>query len=103
MKEIYNFECQVCGQTLMVPEGRYCETAYVRPLGNPHGGSDFEDNILCLCPNHRVMFEHGTFGVGSDFQLIGIRLYKSLRVHPEHKIKKENLEYHHDHILERQP
>ncbi len=64
-------------------------------------GSNTEDNMLSLCPNHRVMFDAGVFGVGDDFRLIGIRLYGPLRVHPKHKIDKKNLEYHRGHILER--
>ncbi len=99
VKELYNFECQVCGQTLVTPEGRYSEAVHVRPLGEPHNGPDSEDNLLSLCPNHRVMFDHGTFGIGDDYKLIGIRLYGRLRVNPEHKLNAENLRYHREHIL----
>jgi putative restriction endonuclease len=100
VKELYDFKCQVCGQTLPVPGGKYCEAAYLRPLGRPHFGSDSEDNILCLCPNHHVLLDYGAFGIGDDFRLIGIHLYGPLRVHPRHILSKKNLSYHRKHILD---
>ena len=99
VKELYNFECQICGQTLPVMGERYSEAAYIRPLGAKHGGTDSEDNILCLCPNHRVMFENGTFSIGDDMGLIGMRIYKRVRTVPKHKVNRRNLDYHRKHIL----
>ena len=99
VKELYDNSCQVCGQAVPVLGKRYCEAVPIRPLGAPHRGSDSVGNLLCLCPNHRVMFEYGTFGVGDDFGLVGIRLYRSLRMSPRHRVNKQNLRYHREHIM----
>jgi hypothetical protein len=31
-----------------------------------------EDNILCLCPNHHVMFDAGSFSIAEDLTLLGL-------------------------------
>jgi len=46
--------------------GPYAKAAQIRPLGAPHDGPDVSENILCLCPNHRVLFDHGGAAVGAD-------------------------------------
>ena len=55
IKKLYNYECQVCGITLITKSGRYAEGAHIKPLGKPHDGDDNSDNLICLCPNHRVI------------------------------------------------
>ena len=99
VKALYDNSCQVCGQAVPVLGKRYCEAVPIRPLGDPHQGSDSVDNMLCLCPNHRVMFEYGTFGVGDDHSLLGIRLYRRLQLSPEHGLDEHNLRYHREHIM----
>ena len=72
IKELYDFRCQMCGTRLEGLAGPYAEAAHIRPLGRPHNGPDTAENILCLCPNHHVLFEHGGLTVGEDLSLIGL-------------------------------
>ena len=53
------------------------------------------DNILCLCPNHHVLFDHGRVAIGGDLSLDGVegRLY----VNPQHQISEDHLRYRRDH------
>jgi putative restriction endonuclease len=93
IKKLYNYECQVCGITILTKSGRYAEGAHIRPLGKPHDGDDNSDNLICLCPNHHVMFDKGTFSILDNFNLIGNETGK-LNVNEKHKLNKSNLEYH---------
>jgi putative restriction endonuclease len=95
VKELYRYACQVCGTTIQTTAGPYGEAVHIRPLGAPHHGPDEIENILCLCPNHRVMFDYGGFSVREDFSLAGIP--GVLRVHPRHAIGKAFLRYHFEH------
>ena len=97
IKKLYNYRCQVCGVRLEGSAGPYAESAHIRPLGKPHNGSDSPDNILCLCPNHHVLFDYGGFTISDDFSLIGIE--GILNVHPRHKIDVENIHYHQEHYF----
>ncbi|SEW35226.1 putative restriction endonuclease [Chitinophaga sp. YR573] len=93
IKKLYNYECQVCRHTINTRSGRYAEGAHVKPLGNPHDGDDSIDNIICLCPNHHVMFDKGSFSINDNLELIGI-LEGKLFFHKQHYLNKSNLEYH---------
>ena len=97
VKEIHNYQCQVCNLRLKTAAGFYAEGAHIRPLGEPHNGPDTPDNILCLCPNHHVLFDLGAFSLDDDFELIG--LIGTLRTHPEHQINAEHIRYHKKHYL----
>jgi putative restriction endonuclease len=94
-KELYDYKCQMCGIRLEGLAGPYAEAAHIRPLGAPHNGPDSSDNIICLCPNHHVLFDHGGVGVGEDLSLLGEEGH--LTVHPEHQINEEHLRYHREH------
>lgn len=72
VKQLNNYQCQVCGIALQTSAGLYAEAAHIKPLGQPHNGPDVESNILCLCPNHHVMFDNGGFTIADDLSLIGI-------------------------------
>ena len=72
VKEMYNYECQVCGTTIETSAGRYAEAAHIKSLGKPYNGPDVESNILCLCSNHHVMFDNGEFTIRDDLSLNGI-------------------------------
>jgi len=61
-------------------------------VGSPHDGPDAEDNILCFCPNHHVLFDRGGFTVSDDLTLIGIK--GRLRMIPSHSLNREHLAYH---------
>jgi putative restriction endonuclease len=95
IKALYDHRCQVCGTRLEGLAGPYAEAAHVRPLGAPHGGPDTPDNILCLCPNHHVLFDHGGVAVDEDLSLLGAE--GRLTVHPEHEVNKEHLRYRREH------
>lgn len=97
IKELYDFQCQICRIRISVRDVPYAEAAHIRPLGKPHNGSDSPGNILCLCPNHHVMFDKGAFTIDDDLSLIGIS--GELFVKNNHIIEKENLIYHREHIF----
>tara|TARA_B100000315_G_scaffold235521_1_gene250523 strand:- start:991 stop:1776 length:786 start_codon:yes stop_codon:yes gene_type:complete len=61
VKQLYNYRCQVCDVVLEGSAGPYAEAAHIKPLGSPHNGPDTMDNLLCLCPNHHVLFDNGGF------------------------------------------
>jgi putative restriction endonuclease len=93
IKKLYNYECQVCGVFINTKSGRYAEGAHIRALGKPHDGDDNSNNILCLCPNHHVMFDKGTFSIADNFKLVGEE-NGHLTIHHKHNINKANLKYH---------
>lgn len=95
VKEKHSCQCQVCGTVIETPSGPYAEAAHVQPLGRPHNGPDIEANIICLCPNHHVMFDNGMFSIADDFSLIG--LSGKLRRVANHTIDLAFLKYHRDH------
>jgi len=94
IKEIYDYHCQVCNIKISLPLGiAYAEGAHIKPLGRPHEGPDVIENLLCLCPNHHVMFDNYVFSINpTDHTLMGIE--GSLNVNPAHNITSEYLEYH---------
>jgi len=92
IKELYDFKCQICNMVIETSSGFYAEAAHIQPLGTPHNGPDSLENLICLCPNHHVMFDYGGFSIMEDFSLIGIK--GELTVKKEHKINKEFLNYH---------
>jgi putative restriction endonuclease len=95
IKELYDNACQMCGERLGTPAGPYAEAAHIRPLGAPHNGPDTPDNILCLCPNHHVLFDHGSITIDEDLSLVGAE--GELSVHPRHKINESHLRYRREH------
>lgn len=97
VKKHYDHACQVCGIQISTPAGYYAEAAHVRALGAPHNGPDTSDNIICLCPNHHVMFDQGVFSIDDDLNLIGIK--GKLFVSPGHGLMPDHLKYHRDHYF----
>lgn len=97
VKELHKYRCQVCGICLDTPSGPYAESAHIRPLGAPHNGPDVLENILCLCPNHHVLFDYGAFSIGDDMSLIGTE--GVLRTSRDHQINQEYLRYHREHYV----
>ncbi len=95
IKELYGYRCQMCGRRLEGLAGPYAEAAHIRPLGTPHHGPDTAENLLCLCPNHHVLFDHGGVGIGDDFTLIGAE--GKLLVHSRHRVSEEHLRYRRQH------
>jgi hypothetical protein len=92
VKSLYGYRCQVCGESVQTFADPYAEAAHIRPLGAPHHGPDIQSNLLCLCPNHHVMFDNGGFVINDDLSFGGIK--GRLQVSPTHLIDPANLEYH---------
>jgi predicted restriction endonuclease len=92
IKKLYSHKCQVCNLQISTPKGHYAEGAHIKALGEPHNGPDTEANILCLCPNHHVMFDKGCFTINNDLTFNGIE--GRLIVNKTHSINTEYLEHH---------
>lgn len=92
VKGLYEYKCQVCGIQIKTDAGFYAEAAHIKPVGKPHDGPDTADNLLCLCPNHHLMFDKGVFAINNNYELIG--LPGSIYMHSDHKICLEYLDYH---------
>lgn len=99
VKEIYHHKCQVCGLAIKIRSGLYAEAAHIKPLGRPHNGPDRLANLLCLCPNHHVMFDNGVFCIQDDFTLKGDGMDGKLRINRKHKILLEFIRYHRDYYF----
>jgi len=95
VKSWHNYECQICGLAIATSAGLYAEAAHIKPLGEPHNGPDIESNILCLCPNHHVMFDNGGFAINDNLDLIGIK--GKLRVVKKHLLDESFIKYHREH------
>lgn len=93
VKQIHHHVCQACGTRLVRPGGAYAETAHIKPLGRPHNGPDEAANILCLCPNCRLLFDGWAFTVEDDGMLSGA-LDGKLIENEVHEISREYLRYH---------
>lgn len=64
VKRLCNNRCQICGTTIQIGDDEYyAEAHHIRPLGEPHGGPDIIENMLCVCPNHHVMLDYGVIGL----------------------------------------
>jgi putative restriction endonuclease len=98
IKDLYDYRCQMCGTRLEGLAGPYAEAAHIRPLGAPHNGPDTPNNILCLCPNHHVLIDHGGVGIAEDLSLIGAE--GRLHLDPRHQISEEYLRYRREHYLD---
>jgi putative restriction endonuclease len=96
IKRLYNYECQICGTPILIKSVRYAEGAHIKPLGKPHDGDDCSENLICLCPNHHVMFDGGAFSILDNLELTG-SISGVLRLHPKHRLDKSNLKYHREH------
>lgn len=101
VKELYDFHCQVCAARLPTPTGPYAEAAHIRGLGAPHHGPDKLDNLLCLCPNHHVTFDRGSWSVNDDGTLRGQS--GQLTLAPAHDVSPLHLLYHRRRIFRPRP
>lgn len=97
LKARYDYRCQACGTRLETAVGPYAEAAHIRPLGRPHHGPDALGNLLCLCPNHHVLFDHGAFALADDLTLLG--LPGALLLADGHSIDTRHVQYHRDHLF----
>ncbi len=95
LKELYHYRCQICGVRLTTPIGPYVEVVHIRPRTTPHDGPDSGENMLCLCPNHHILFALGSIAIADDFSLLGQP--GQLTLDFRHRINKEHLRYHRQH------
>jgi len=93
VKNLYNHKCQVCDLAIKTKKGLYAEGAHIKPIGTPHNGDDSIPNLLCLCPNHHVMFDKGAFSLRDDLTLVGSESGR-LTQHPKHIINMDSVRYH---------
>lgn len=101
VKQVHQYRCQVCGTRLETAAGPYAEAAHIRPLGKPHDGPDVAANVLCLCPNHHVLFDYGMISVADDGTLIGD--VGKLRLAQGHSVDASCASYHRNHIAAHSP
>jgi len=99
IKKLYDYRCQVCGIRLEKVTGGYAEGAHIRPVGQLHKGPDVPGNLLCLCPNHHVLFDDGAIWVDDQFNVYERNgaLIGPLILKPGHEIDTEQLRYHREH------
>ncbi|WP_343523724.1 YDG/SRA domain-containing protein [Pedobacter sp.] len=97
VKNLYGYKCQICDAVLETQTGFYAEAAHIRALGKPHNGPDIIENILCLCPNHHVMFDYGMISISNDFQILGLK-NTVLSIHKNHNINVDFIKYHREHF-----
>ncbi|MEV5430599.1 YDG/SRA domain-containing protein [Streptomyces sp. NPDC052701] len=97
VKRTHDYTCQVCDIRLATPTGAYAEAAHIQPLGRPHAGPDIAANVLCLCPNHHVLFDLGMLTIGDDLTITsraGGSHRERLREVATHQVDREYLAYH---------
>lgn len=70
MKFLYDYKCQICGQSIKLKNGKYAEAHHVKPLGGSHRGPDIESNIIILCPNHHTEFDYGVIAINPETLII---------------------------------
>jgi putative restriction endonuclease len=102
VKSLHANQCQVCGTRLQTSAGPYSEAAHIRALGAPHHGPDTVENILCLCPNHHVLFDNGGIYVDDNKTVRDGHTHVALgmlRMKQTHDIDAEHLKYHREHFL----
>ena len=96
VKALYDFTCQICGERVLTAAGPYAEGAHLVPLGGGQDGDDHLSNVLCLCPNDHVRFDHGSLAISDDLRIIdrtGNDL-GLLHVHPDHGLALDNIRRH---------
>jgi putative restriction endonuclease len=97
VKEIHGHACQVCETRLQYMRRPYSQAAHIRGLGSPHDGPDELPNLLCLCPNHHVLFDGLEIYIDVDDvvrRTHGGDSLGRLRRHVDHRIDEAYLQYH---------
>ncbi|WP_051467410.1 caspase, EACC1-associated type [Actinomadura oligospora] len=95
---MHSYECQLCGVVLQSPDGlQITPTTHLKSLSPPHHGPDVPENVLCLCPTHRVQLDLGIFTIEDDLTVIDETTgapVGELIDHPRHKVSPEYIRYH---------
>lgn len=95
IKRLYLDKCQVCGIAINTPDGKYSEVHHLRPL--KENGDDNYGNMVVLCPNHHVGFDHRAIGISNDGStIIDWRGREAGRLTTTrwHTIDQKNIQYH---------
>ncbi|GII84189.1 hypothetical protein Ssi03_21790 [Sphaerisporangium siamense] len=103
VKLLHDHRCQLCGIRLTTRRGPYAEGAHIRPLGTPHNGPDEPGNLLCLCPNHHVLFDGGTITISDELVAVDVpsgKVIAQMRLADGHPPDRRHLAYHRCHISE---
>jgi predicted restriction endonuclease len=87
---LYNGKCQVCSHG----DSTTTQLCHIKPLFS--GGVIDPTNLICLCPNHHILFDQGKFSIADDFTLIGIE--GKLERHPQHYIDLKCLKFHRENV-----
>lgn len=88
----HNFECQICGHKIQLPDGGfYAEAHHLKPLGGKHSGPDIESNIICVCPNHHAELDYGVRRI----------LLSELRHVDGHSINEFFIDYHNSEVYKK--
>ena len=92
VKTLHDHKCQICGIQIRTAAGYYAEAAHIQAVGTPHNGPDTVENLLCLCPNHHLMFDKGVFAINDDLTLQGVD--GKLTLHKDHPVVIKFIQYH---------
>ncbi|WP_343028555.1 HNH endonuclease [Massilia sp. MP_M2] len=89
VKEIHDYRCQLCGETINLSDGRkYSEAHHIQPLGRPHDGPDLLENVICVCPNHHVELDYGARKLEAS----------AIRSVAGHTISERYIKYHNEKV-----
>jgi putative restriction endonuclease len=105
VKKLHKFKCQACGQRLETSVGWYAQGSHIHPLAED--GPDVIENVLCLCPNHHILFDAYAFTVHDDLTVLpcpGLNLsglLPQLRLAPGHRIDVAHLRRHREKFREK--
>jgi len=97
IKQIYDYQCQVCNVLLEKPDGAIAVGAHIQGLGRPHNGPDVIENMMCLCPNHHAQFDAFSFYIEpSSLEVVGLDGFENTKIKKSnrHKLDIKFLEYH---------
>ncbi|HHY70621.1 MAG TPA: hypothetical protein GX519_02980, partial [Thermoanaerobacterales bacterium] len=68
IKYLYSDCCQVCGKRLDIGSKFYSEVHHIHPLYL--NGPDVPENMICLCPNHHILFDRGAITINLEDKTI---------------------------------
>jgi hypothetical protein len=107
VKEIYQDECQFCGQTTIVgidPDLTYSEAAHIQPISEK--GPDSIDNLIVLCSKHHIQFDRGLLSLEIEKNKIIILSKissddinrKQIRLKKGHSLNTKYINWHRNNI-----
>lgn len=96
--QAHDFQCQICGMVIEAPDGSLITpTTHLKSLTVPHQGPDVPENVVCLCPTHRVQLDLGILTIEDDLTVVD-EAHKvavgELVVSPRHQVGAEYIRYH---------